>query len=115
VTDTIWKFKLNTKYLKDNLGKNITGVWIQVSRTPPPHIPKLYEFIDFKVYFDFTSPCYLYYAYGRDRGEFKSKTFKSNSSKIRRGLINVFKSLYFESDKKTPRLASVVDISKLKK
>lgn len=107
----IWQYKVTNKYTKDNSG-NVTGSWIQISRTPPASVPKLYEFVDFKCYYDFKDPCYLYYAFGRGSGEFKSKTFKASQANIKQTLISVFKSLYFTNG--VPNLDKVIDTSKLK-
>jgi hypothetical protein len=108
----VWQFRITNNYLRDNSG-NVVGSWIQVSRNPPSSVPKLYEFVDFKCYYDFKAPCYLYYAFGRDRGEFKSKTFKASSTSIKQTLISIFKTLYFTGS--TPNLDKVIDITKLSK
>jgi hypothetical protein len=105
-----WKFKIINKNLVEN-GKKV-GAWLQISRIPPGSVPKLYEFIDFKCRYDFSEPCYLYYAYGRDKGEFKSKTFKVTEKNIKQKLVSVFKKLYF--DGKTPNLDKVIDTRLIK-
>lgn len=106
-----WKYNRPVnKNLVEN-GKKV-GAWFQISRIPPGSVPKLYEFIDFKCRYDFSEPCYLYYAYGRDRGEFKSKTFKVTEKNIKQKLVSVFKKLYF--DGKTPNLDKVIDVRLIK-
>lgn len=107
----VWQYKLTNNYLKDN-SNNIVGSWIQVSRIPPSTVPNLYEFVDFRCYYDFKETCYLYYAFGRDRGEFKSKTFKASLTSIKQTLVSVFKQLYLTNN--TPNLDKVIDISKLR-
>lgn len=106
----IWHYRITNNHLRDTRG-NIVGAWIQISRIPPFTNPNLYEFVDFKCHYDFSEPCYLYYAFGRDKGEFRSKYFKASSTGIKQTLISIFKSLYFAGS--TPNLDKVIDIRKL--
>lgn len=105
-----WQFRVTNNNIRNSSG-NVVGSWIQVSRNPPSSVPKLYEFVDFKCYYDFKDQCYLYYAFGRDRGESKSKTFKASPTSIKQTLVSIFKSLYFTGN--VPNLDKVIDITKL--
>ena len=106
-----WDIRVNSQPMYNSSG-SVIGSWVKIYRTPPRAVPNLYEMIDFKFFFDFSSPCYLYYAYGRGGGEFKSKTFKTSMASVRQNLVTVFKSLYLDNFS-VPNLDKVIDIKKL--
>jgi hypothetical protein len=106
-----WDIRVNSQPMYNSSG-SVIGSWVKIYRTPPRVVPNLYEMIDFKFSFDFSSPCYLYYAYGRGGGEFKSKTFKTSMVSVRQNLVTVFKSLYLDNFS-VPNLDKVIDIKKL--